>query len=524
MRFLGKMILLWAAAGPVCFFSGVVKAGGDIRKKHVVVVVFDGLRPDSVNAVDTPVLWDLGRRGVVFAHHHPVYFSSTEVNGSAMVTGAMPNHTGIMANREYRPGIELTRPVEMQNEGVVRKGDEGLASNYLGMPTLAEMVEEAGGRSVVAGTKPVALLLDRAERESSEQGANVYEGNVQPRSMGVGLMDAEGDFPVKADQTKSANEVQDKWTTLVLVNRLWGGEVPAFSMLWLSEPDYAQHGTGLGSEVAKAALRSSDANLGRVLKGLEGAGVLETTDVMVVSDHGFSTIERNVDLVRELKKGGFRASEEWENPKTGDVLVVGNGGSVCLYVAGHDDGVTGKLVHFLQETEYAGVIFTKKGIAGTFELGMAHIDTAEAPDVVMSMRWKDKEGANGIPGLIDSVDWKKKAWLANAGQGNHTSLSVYDMHNTLIAVGPDFKKGIVDELPSGNVDIAPTVLRILGIVAQKKMDGRVLGEAMVGGGMVEGGVTKTVWAESDLAKGRWREYLKISQVGGVSYLDEGNGG
>ena len=40
------------------------------------------------------------------------------------------------------------------------------------------------------------------------------------------------------------------------------------------------------------------------------------------------------------------------------------------------------------------------------------------------------------------------------GQGTHATLSRYDMHNTLVASGPDFKAGWRDALPSGNVDLA----------------------------------------------------------------------
>ena len=48
-------------------------------------------------------------------------------------------------------------------------------------------------------------------------------------------------------------------------------------------------------------------------------------------------------------------------------------------------------------------------------------------------------------------------------KGSHVSLSPYDMHNTLIAAGPDFKAGVTNSTSSGNVDIAPTVMHLLHI-------------------------------------------------------------
>jgi hypothetical protein len=49
-----------------------------------------------------------------------------------------------------------------------------------------------------------------------------------------------------------------------------------------------------------------------------------------------------------------------------------------------------------------------------------------------------------------------------------------------MARGPHFKPGLRDPLPSANVDIAPTVARILGF-SMPHAQGRVLEEALEGG-------------------------------------------
>ena len=94
---------------------------------------------------------------------------------------------------------------------------------------------------------------------------------------------------------------------------------------------------------------------------------------------------------------------------------------------------------------------------GTFALEQANIQNDRAPDVVMAFRWDASKNQFGVPGMIDA-DWQRAA-----GKGTHATLSRFDMHNTLIAAGPDFKRGETDDLPSGNVDLAPTILQILGI-------------------------------------------------------------
>jgi hypothetical protein len=165
------------------------------------------------------------------------------------------------------------------------------------------------------------------------------------------------------------------------------------------------------------------------------------------------------------------------------------------------------------------VIFTKQGLPGTFHLNDAKIDNPNAPDVVMAFRWNDSKNQFGTPGMIDA-DWQREA-----GKGTHATLSRFDMHNTLIAAGPDFRRGQTDDLPTGNVDLAPTILHILGIKALE-MDGRVLSEAMIKVDRATAGLkteTKAIEATKGFPAGTWRQWLQISRAGSTIYLDEGNG-
>jgi len=201
-------------------------------------------------------------------------------------------------------------------------------------------------------------------------------------------------------------------------------------------------------------------------------------------------------------------------------MLVGNGGSVLFYVMQHDASVTRRLVEFLQQSDFAGVIFTKEPMQGTFGLEQAKVDSQYAPDVVMAFRWHDSKNQFGTPGMIDA-DWQRRA-----GEGTHATLSRFDMHNIFIAAGPDFRRGQVDDLPTGNVDLAPTILRILGITPPQKLDGRILSEALVKVDPATAGLkpeTKTIEAIKDFPAGTWRQSLQISRVGSTEYLDEGNG-
>jgi predicted AlkP superfamily pyrophosphatase or phosphodiesterase len=496
------------------------------RARHVVLMVWDGMRPDFIRAELTPNLWALAQHGVFFKNHHAVFMSSTEVNGTALATGALPRRSGIIGNREFRPVLSDRRVFDTQDLEFVTKGDALTEGRYIALPTIAAQLQAAGLRTIVASTKAVGLLQDRPGARRAETIPPSVDLYTQPAGDGSEMRSvpaaataqvkaAIGPFP---SAVSFPNTAQDAWTVKAVTDYLWKSEVPVFTMIWLSEPDYSQHQYGLGSEPALAAMRSSDENLGRVVEALKAKGQWEATDILVVSDHGFSTIERSLNVSAAMRAAGFDAVREFsETPKSGQVVVAGNGGTILLYVIGRNPDLTRRVVEFLQTTDFAGPIFTRSPLAGTFALADAAIDSADAPDVVFSMRWSRGENDLGVPGLLISDGSRPR------GAGMHVSMSAHDMHNTLVAAGPDFREALGNELPSGNIDVAPTILQLLKINPAERMDGRVLWEGLrqAHPGNVDPPQTNRATVERDFGQSLWRQYLKTTRFDGVTYLDEG---
>ncbi|MEN3370712.1 MAG: hypothetical protein V7609_2855 [Verrucomicrobiota bacterium] len=503
------LLSIWVAP------SGQAAAPND---RHVVVIVWDGMRPDFVTEKNTPTLWKLAQEGVTFRHHHSVYPTATNVNGAAIATGVYPNRNSLLANREFRPQIEARKPFENAEPAVIKKGDEVTGGKYLAFPTIAEIVRTAGRGTAVAGSKAVTLLHDRhAEWMTgvSKKGFTIFAAAPIPPKLREQMQPALDPLLTAPGE---AGVQRNEFATRALTETLWRDGVPAFSLLWLSEPDLTQHEDSPGAETSIAALRGSDKNLALVLDVLTKKKVRETTDVLVVSDHGFSTIERSVEFVPTLRAAGFDAATRFEAaPKPGQIMVVGNGGTILFYVIEHDREVTARLVEWLQHSDFAGVVFAREKFEGTFPLEFVHANTTEAPDVMVAMRWNSKANRFGVPGqlIADSA--------RGPGEGTHASLSEFDVHNTLIASGPDFRRGLMNDIPSANVDVAPTVLHLLGITAPTKYDGRVLAEAMNGHFTKPEVLNKTLEATRKFSSGEWRQHLRVSLVGETIYIDEGNG-
>ena len=104
------------------------------------------------------------------------------------------------------------------------------------------------------------------------------------------------------------------------------------------------------------------------------------------------------------------------------------------------------------------------------------------------------------------------------GQGSHGSLSRAETRNFMAAIGPHFKKGYADAAPVSNADIAPTLAHIAGIElpAKGKLKGRIITEALIGGGKVT--AAKRTIQSAPAANGA-RTILNYQQVGEQRYFD-----
>ncbi len=490
-----------------------ILAANEKSKRHVVVVVWDGMRPDLVSEKTTPTLWRLAQRGVTFANHHSIFPTSTEVNGTGIGTGVYPDRNGLLANREYRPSINSVTAVDTGEQPVIQKGDAVSDGHYLALPTIAEIVQRAGQHAAIVGSKSVALLQDRQAvwvDAKSANGLTKFAAAPMPASVADATRKLLGPFLTDPAAT---NTQRNAYVARTMTEILWRDGLPAYSLLWLSEPDLTQHETSPGSPAAMAAIKGSDDALALVLNALQEHG--RDTDVFVVSDHGFSTIERSIDFPAELHRAGFNATTKFKGrPQPGEIMVVGNGGTVLFYVTGHDKSVSQRLVDWLEQSDFAGVIFTSKKTEGTFPLAAIHLATPQAPGVVVALRWNDHLNRFGLPGGIITDSGRAP------GHGSHATLGKFDVHNLLIAAGPDFAQGKTERAPTGNIDLAPTILHILGLTPPNKLDGRILTADQPNESKAD---SKTLEATRDFADGQWRQYLRVSQVGATIYFDEGNG-
>jgi len=178
---------------------------------------------------------------------------------------------------------------------------------------------------------------------------------------------------------------------------------------------------------------------------------------------------------------------------TDAVIIAANGGSDYFYVPSHDPALVTQVVTALEQRRGYGAIFVRSAygtVPGTLALSDIKLEGATrgsppTPDIIVSFDWNEAAvtaGNLGVPG----TEYES----AQNNRGMHGSFSPIDVHNTLIAAGPDFKVRYVDAYPSGNVDVPVTVASLLGLTLPGA-DGRVLREALAGGAVTYSVATAT---------------------------------
>ena len=165
-----------------------------------------------------------------------------------------------------------------------------------------------------------------------------------------------------------------------------------------------------------------------------------------------------------------------------------------------------------------GAIFTRpttpgdpEGILpGTLSRALIHWDHPRAADILVSADWTRDTNEHGLAGTT-----------SQGGVAGHGSASPFDVHATLIAVGPDFRQGLVTDLPTANVDLAPTLLHLLGLGAPRTMQGRALVEALRDGPSLTSGRVESSVYTSELPSGAapYAVSAHVPTVDGHRYLD-----
>lgn len=463
-------------------------------RRHLLIVV-DGLRPDYVTAGVMPSLTALGKRGVVFNRHHSVYPTVTRVNASSISTGAYPETHGLMGNTVFFPRVDPAKFLDTADRNNLVRIAEA-EGRLLTAPTLGESLQAAGRKMLVvsSGSSGSAFL----NNHTVAGGAILHYQYVLPETLGE---------DVKTMGPPPAEGARDRYAVDVFLKVGIPRVDPSVTVMWLGALDAAAHSRGIGAPETVEVLRRVDGEIKRIQDGLRAAGLFDSYDIWVTSDHGFSTHTGGIDLNAVLKP--FAATLPDGSPR-----LVTSGGAI--YVRDGDEAVVSAIAAALQKTPGVGAIFTRAAqpgsfdgrVAGTLSFHAARWQHDRSAQILFSPDWTDAANAHGMRGTV-----------AAGGTAGHGSSSPWDIHNTLMAAGPDLKQGVTIEAPSANVDFAPTFLKLLDLAIPSSVQGRPLEDALADGAALGANAVRTIEHTASTPDGTYAltATFSIVSAGGREY-------
>lgn len=339
--------------------DNAVNALGTVPKP-VVLLVFDGIRPDVLRAAiqdgDAPTLGALARSGEMVWDATSVFPSITPAATAAIATGEPPSGSGILGHAWYDREGEQVIVYGAKTETVLATGPVKVLHNYvwrmnrddLLAPTLFEMLDERYGLDGACVNFPIRRgPHEHPVRVRSVKG---YAGRSELLGASVGgpkeyFM---GDLFYSRDLGlhgrggvggigRSAG-INDRYAAGVGAALLRDRAAP-FTLVYFFKGDSIAHHHGLAAQREYVAtLDRYAAEMFEWAGGVEG--ILEEYAVMALSDHGHTPLlvgrRRYVRLGRILEGGaaiGPRARFGY-GVKT---IAVPNGRSAFLYLSGGMD-------------------------------------------------------------------------------------------------------------------------------------------------------------------------------------------
>lgn len=398
IRFRTSLALLSASLLAACASTGPAPsvATATTAPPTVLLLSIDGLRADMVDRGHSPNLARLAREGVRSVGMSPSYPSLTFPNHYTLVTGLRPDHHGIIHNS-----------MRAEDLGDFRLDNRDAVTNpaWWGGEPIWVGVEKAGYKSAT---------WSWPGSEAAIQGVHANQWHAYDESVPL---------PERMQLVLS-------W-----LQGAPDGHKPRLVAAYMEQVDKAGHNHGPDSPEYAAAVRQVDAAIGQLLDGMRRDGMLDQTNVIVVSDHGMANVP----------DGQVIATEDMVAPEIAREVSVGQSVGFTPQPGREreaEKALLGAHPHY--------DCWKKEHLPARWHYG-TH---PRIPPIVCQMH----EG-------WDALTRKSIARRPPGSRGSHGyDPALPSMQAVFVARGPSFRQGLL--LPRfDNVDVYPLLARLTGITA-----------------------------------------------------------
>lgn len=435
-----RTILAVLVIALVCAIGAGAQQNGE---PLLVIISVDGMRPDYVTEADThgtkvPNLRRFLRDGAFADGVQGVVPTVTYPSHTTLVTGVWPAKHGIYSNSVFDP---------------LQKNADGWYwyNEDLHAETLWDAAKKAGRKTasvqwpVTVGAKSVDWLIPEVWRAGTPEDAKLLRALCTPGLLAE-IAPKLGDYRGGFDATPEADALRGKYAEWILENKH-----PAILTLHLLGLDHEEHESGPFSAESIAVLERLDAVIG---------SLRETADrvfrghafVAVVSDHGFTKVEKQLNLFAAFLEAKFFTLNDKGKIADWKALPWETGGSAAIVLKDSNDQAT-----FIAVRDLLNKLAT---------------DSTNGIDRVLTSEELHERG--GYPNASFFVGlkpgWKTVASLTGPlisktahSMGTHGELpDLPDLRSSFFLVGP----GVPANKHLGLIDmrsIAPTLAHVVGL-------------------------------------------------------------
>ena len=420
-----------------------------MKERHLVVVSVDALTYENLEYARTlPNFSKILSEGAMIKRVKTIYPSLTHPVHASIITGAPAGVTGVIRNERLAPGAKSAPWYNFLDD--IRCDTLLHAAKRAGLTTAAATWPlTAKGGEVIDYLVPGILNMYLEGREDDV--LSVYREYGATECLMDIIEEAVRRFGYR-DVHPEFDEFQI-YCTSEIIRRY----KPNLTLVHPGYVDGAKHRAGIYSELTRHSIEVTDKWLGELLSAVEDAGIADTTDFVVLSDHGqIDTVRKVCPNVFLADKGYIRYDGEGRITDY-DAYIASGGLTGHVYLSRPDDKKLYDEVYALLSD------MAKEGIYGFSEVfTLEEVRSRYGLDGDFSFVI-ETDGYSGFGGEflrpavrpLDDSDYR-------TSHGNHGMLPEKGEQPPFIAMGPSFKRGAVVE--SGNIlNHAPTFARVLGV-------------------------------------------------------------
>ena len=483
IRFLAITLALLSILVPACSAPGDQQRTASPDQKYLVVFVVDACRPDYFPFSDIPNIKKLAGEGTSYTNAWVGSLRSITPNvHTTLSTGAFPKRHGVICfiwkNPETGLAYWYTQWDDIQlgefNDNIKATGVTSIGTLYKEKYPGARVAAISSGKFYAAAAMGADgadyILFNDSETVASPDSTSADKfvvSGVQGHLAPPDIMTAP-----ELTRDKSSEFDEDIWAT-DLALKLLEKVRPEVLMINLPQVDETGHWCMAinDPEIMGKVVSNADMQIGRVMEAYKKAGIYDRTIFVVTSDHGMTPTMHTIPqppIYQLVKKAGTKvqalspefyiydpskAADAAENIASAGIPGIKG----AYYLSKQADG----------SYAYVPTPTTEKLITGDLDKCFRYLSSTYASDISYDIFLPQAENWRYVIPL----------WSGKAQPSSHETVTWNNQHIPLIIAGPGVKKGLSVDSPARIVDIAPTVLTLMGITP-KKMDGVVLADCV----------------------------------------------